>query len=222
MDIVYFVKDGTNNDEFRYSLRSVCKNMKYDRVWVFGGCPNDIVPDVRIRVEQKGKTKWDKVKTMFKMAAENEDLSDDFILFNDDFFIMKPMAEVPTIYRSTLRKHISMLPRGPYQDLLRDVMKKLGKEALSYEVHTPFVFNKKKLLKLIEKNKYLHCTRTLYGNEYKIGGEQRSDVKVFDSRPSFDYKSMDMLSTDDSVVNINNDVWRYIKKNFPNRCKYEL
>lgn len=222
MDIVYFVKDCTNNDEFRYSLRSVCKNMKYDRVWVFGGCPKDIVPDVRIRVEQKGETKWDKVKMMFKMAAENEDLSDDFILFNDDFFIMKPMEEVPTIYRSTLMKHVSMLQRGQYQDLLKDVMRQLGKEALSYEVHTPFVFNKKKLLKIIEKSKYLHCTRTLYGNAYKIGGEQRSDVKVFDSRPPFDYKSMDMLSTDDGVVNINNDVWRYIKKNFPNRCKYEL
>lgn len=225
MDVVYFVKDSLNNDELRYSLRSICKNLKFDRVWIFGGCPRDIVPDVRIRVDQKGKTKWDRVRNMFLMACENKDLSDDFILFNDDFFIMQPTKEVKPLYRSSLEDHIKVLPKGSYSDLLKVVnsdLKSKGMTTLSYELHVPFIFNKKKLLELIKNTPELHCTRTLYGNTYNIGGEKTSDIKVFNDKPSFDYKSSAMLSTDDGVVNINNNVWRFIKRNFSSRCKYEL
>lgn len=225
LDVVYFIKDGTRNEEFRYSLRSICKNMPFARVWVFGGCPTNIVPDVRIRVEQEGKTKWDRVHAMFRLACENKELSDNFILFNDDFFIMKPMDEIKPYYRDTLENHVAKLGRGPYASMLLGISDELKKRKLtthSYELHIPFIFNKEKLLELWDKNPDLRCTRTMYGNTYKIGGEQREDVKIFSDRPGFDYKNSDMLSTDDSVINVNNDAWRWIKKQFPNKCKYEI
>lgn len=225
MDIVYFVKDGLNNEELRYSLRSVCKNLKFDRVWIFGGCPRDIVPDVRIRVEQTGKTKWDKVRNMFRMAAENKELSDDFILFNDDFFVMQYTEEIKTLYHCTFDERIAQLPKGEYRDNLQttcDFLKESIDTPLSYELHVPFVFNKQKLLELIDKYPDLRSTRSLYGNLYNIGGEKSDDVKAFNDRPNFDYQNTRFLSTDDGVVNINNNVWRYIKRNFSSKCKYEI
>lgn len=225
LDIVYFIKEGIRNEEFRYSLRSVCENMPYRRVWVFGGCPRSIVPDVRIRVEQSGKTKWDRVRKMFLMACENKELSDNFILFNDDFFIMQPTDTIEPLYRCPLEKHIKMLGKGPYANILKTAKAELerrGKNTLSYELHVPFIFNKKKLLKLIKDNPDLRCTRTMYGNLNKIGGERSNDVKIFSVRPNFDYKNSTMLSTDDAIVNKNNDVWRYIQKQFPHSCKYEM
>lgn len=225
MDIVYFIKDGTRNEEFRYSLRSVCENMPFNRVWVFGGCPTSIVPDVRIRVNQEGETKWDKVHSMFKLACENKELSDNFILFNDDFFIMKPTDEIKPYYRDTLENHVELLGKGPYASMLSDIsdeLKSRGLTTYSYELHIPFVFNKKKLLKLLNDNPDLRCTRTMYGNTYKIGGEPRADVKIFSAKPAFDFKNSDMLSTDDPVININNDAWRWIQKQFPKKCKYEI
>lgn len=225
MDIVYFIKDGLQNEEFRYSLRSVCKNMPHKRIWVFGGCPRSIVPDVRIRVEQEGKTKWDRVHAMFKLACENKELSDDFILFNDDFFVMKPVEKIETIHRGLLEEHTEKLGKGPYRSLLEgidDELKHRGLSTYSYELHTPFVFNKKKLLKLLNDNPDLRCTRTMYGNTYKIGGKRASDVKIFSSKPSFDYKSTTFLSTDDTVINRDNEAWRWIQKQFPHICEYEI
>ena len=225
LDVVYFVKDGVRNEEFRYSLRSICENMPFNRVWVFGGCPTNIIPDVRIRVAQTGKTKWDKVRNMFIMACENKELSDDFILFNDDFYIMKPMTKIEPIYRDTLEGHIAVLGKGAYADLLKSIKQELedkGKTTLSYELHTPFVFNKKKLLKMLKDNPDQHCSRTMYGNLYKIGGKKHSDVKIFSAKPAFDFKNSDMLSTDDSVINVNNDAWRWLKKQFPKKCRYEI
>ena len=222
LDVVYFVKDGISNEELRYSIRSVCKNMPFNRIWIFGGCPKNIVPDVRIRVKQEGKTKWDKVRNMFIMACENKELSDYFILFNDDFFVMKPTDEIEPWYRSTLEEHIKVLHQGAYCNLLKQVSSELGEGALSYEVHTPFIFNKKKLLKLIKDTPELHCTRTMYGNRYKIKGTKHHDIKLFGGKPNFNYKEEIFLSTDDGSITPNHDAWRYIKKQFQDKCEYEI
>lgn len=225
LDIVYFIKDGLVNEEFRYSLRSVCKNMPHGRIWVFGGCPRSIVPDIRVRVAQEGKTKWDRVHAMLQMACENKELSDDFILFNDDFFVMQPTDKIEVIHRGLMRDHTKVLGKGPYATMLNGIADELERRGLgtySYELHTPFVFNKKKLLKLLNDNPDLRCTRTMYGNTYKIGGERASDVKIFCTNPAFDYKNSRFLSTDDSVITRNNDAWNWIKKQFPEQCEYEI
>lgn len=230
LDIVYFVKDTPRNEELRYSLRSVCENMPHKRVWIFGGRPMGIEPDIHVKVEQEGKTKWDKVRSMFQMACLNKELTDDFILFNDDFFIMKPTDRIDTLYRSSLPDHINVIENSRWNrpsDYTRQLrrmdehLKSLGLSDLSYELHTPFVFNKEKLLYLINKYPDMRCTRTFYGNFYNIGGERHSDVKIFSDKPNFDYKNSRFLSTDDPVVNINNDAWRYIRKQFPKKCEYE-
>lgn len=230
LDIVYFVKEAPRNEELRYSLRSVAMHMPHKRVWIFGGCPYSIVPDIRVKVKQEGKTKWDRVRTMFRMACENKEITDDFILFNDDFFIMQPMDKIEPKFRCSLDRHIEILEATrrnkptPYSKLLRDCrdeLRRLGKPTNSYELHVPFVFNKQKLLKLINTYKNAHCTRTLYGNIYGVGGTQSSDVKIFTARPEFDYKNSKILSTDDSVVNVNNDAWRFIRNSLKTKSDFE-
>lgn len=227
LDIVYFVKDGTRNEELRYSLRSVSMNMPYKRVWIFGGCPLNIVPDVRVKVAQTGRTKWDRVRNMYKMVCDNKEITDNFIMFHDDFFVMKPIDHITPLYRCTLDEHIKILePHRPteYSKLLRrckEVIK--GDAPLSYEVHTPFVFNKKLLNNVLDTFSGYHAIRTIYGNLYYAGQSERSnDVKIFTIKPSFDYKNSTFLSTDDSIVNVNNDIWRWLQKQFPKKCEFEI
>lgn len=227
LDIVYFVKDGTKNEELRYSLRSVCQNIPFKRVWVFGGCPQNIVPDVRVRVDQTGKTKWDKVRNMYRMVCENKEITDNFIMFHDDFFVMKPTDRIIPLYRCTLDEHIKILePQGPtaYSKLLRgcrDAIK--GDIALSYEVHTPFIFNKELLLNVLNAFPDCHAIRTIYGNLYYAGQSERSnDVKIFNSKPAFDHKNSRFLSTDDPIVNINNDIWRWLRKQLSRISRFEV
>lgn len=229
LDIVYFVKDAQTNNELRYSIRSVAKNMPYKRIWIIGGCPYGIVPDIHVRAEQNGHSKWENVHEMYRLACENKELTDDFIMFNDDFFIMQPMPRVEPLYRCTLDEHIAMLESkfkrvNGYSKLLRNCnkeLKRLGKTQFSYELHIPFIFNKQKLSDLLNNFPHQHCTRTLYGNLYSIGGRQSEDIKVFSPKPDFDYKSSPLLSSDDGIDNINNDIWRYIKFSFKEKSKYE-
>lgn len=228
LDIVYFVKDGTMNEELRYSLRSVSLNMPHKRVWIFGGCPLNVVPDVRVRVNQIGKTKWDRVRNMYRMVCENKEITSDFIMFHDDFFVMWPTTRITPLYRCTLDEHIKMLeprkkPTG-YSRLLRNCKVAIKRDIpLSYEIHTPFIFNKKKLLDVINTYPNLHALRTIYGNLYYTNKSERSnDIKIFTINPNFDYKNSQFLSTDDSIVNVNNDIWRWLQKQFPKKCEFEI
>lgn len=229
LDVVYFVKDGTRNEELRYSLRSVCKNLiGFKRVWIFGGCPTNIVPDVRVKVNQTGKTKWDKVRNMYKMVCENKEITDDFIMFNDDFFVMQPTNYIEPLYRCPLNEHIKILEPNnkstSYSRLLRNaqqILREVGCPTLSYELHTPIIFNKKKLIKMLKTFPDVHCCRTMYCNLYNISGKQSSDVKIFSSKTELNYKNLQFLSTDDPVVNINNDIWRWLKGQFRQKCEYE-
>ena len=84
-----------------------------------------------------------------------------------------------------------------------------------------FIFNKHDLLKMIEEHPDWRSTRTMYGNLYTLGGERANDVKIFSSKTELDYKNLRFLSTDDSVVNVNNDIWRYIRGQFKTHCEYE-
>ena len=79
MDYVYICRSG-DNDELRYSLRSIEENMPDGRVWVVGHRPLWYIGDF-IPVEDIGG-KFDNIKNCIKVVAENQDISNNFILMN--------------------------------------------------------------------------------------------------------------------------------------------
>lgn len=91
-DIVYFVKETPTNDELTYSVRSLV-NFPHNEVWFYGGCPSNLKPDHHVHVKQDQPTKWANIFKMFKMACLNNEITKNFWLFNDDFFVMKKSKE---------------------------------------------------------------------------------------------------------------------------------
>ena len=108
MDIVYILKKDIQSDELRYSLRSL-KNFPHDKVWFFGGIPEDLKPDRAVYVEQRGTTTWAKVRNTIELVCRTREVSDDFWLFNDDFFVMKPVDEWTPKYDRTLYRRVEQI-----------------------------------------------------------------------------------------------------------------
>ena len=222
-DIVYFVKDTKTNEELRYSLRSL-KNFPHGKVWFYGGCPSDLKPDKHIYIEQDQSTKWANIFKMFKMACKNKDISKDFWLFNDDFFIMKPVKEGPNYYEGDLYKRVVTLEDNhggftPYSQQLRYTLQELesmGCTTINYAVHTPMLINREKGCELcnIINGPMIRC---VYGNYFKIGGTNHRDCKI-DSVEKL-YKDDDYLSTNDK--SFSGRVGEQIKEIFKDKCKYE-
>ena len=222
-DIVYFVKESENNDELRYSLRSL-KNINHRRVFIIGHKPAWVSDRIiNIPTKQLGK-KYDNVYQNWFLLLADERISEQFILMNDDFFIMKPTPVMPTLRRVEPIDHYidvftKINPVTHYVKTMRgvrDLLKSWGFEKIdSYELHTPMLFEKSKLRLLFKKvtTKYTggHI-RTLYGNYFQIGGERVHDVKVLEGIKSIPYSERFLSTSDGSFEN--HPVGEYIRRKF--------
>ena len=223
-DVVYFVKDTPINEELKYSVRSL-KNFPHGKVWFYGGCPNNLRPDVHIKIKQTEPTKWANIFMMFKLACSNEEISENFWLFNDDFFIMKPVKHGPNYYEGDLYKRVVTLEDKhngitPYSQQLRYTLQELealGCETKNYAVHTPMLINRCKGRELcnIINGPMIRC---VYGNYFQIGGTDHRDFKI-DSLTKT-YKTGNYLSTNDKSFSCG-EVGKQIKDIFNQKCKYE-
>ena len=227
-DIVYVLRNGVEPDELRYSLRSVCKNFPYRKIWFVGGCPEGIVPDEYVEIIQEGSTPWDKLWNSIQELCENHDITEDFWLFNDDFFVMRPVETEPPTSDGAIYSCIRRIEQGnngksPYTKRLRQcagVLSGNNMDRMNYDVHVPMLMNKYKVLHLLEKFPGIRAAfRSLYGNYYAIGGTVHPDNKIVDL-DEFATDDMPFLSTTEESF-ANGHVGEFIRKRFPNPCKYE-
>lgn len=228
LDVVYFVKEAYENEELRYSLRSVDQNMPHRNVWIYGMPPCGIRVDHVARFNQIGKNKWARVRSMFEKLALNSGLSDDFILMNDDFFVMKPINELKNYYGGSLQERINVIEKhfnGPTSYTVRlrrteEHLKKLKLTTKNYELHIPIIVNKKKFLEQLNLYTGVNgASRSFYGNTYKIGGTKVKDVKVYDLDDKFDHNTT-FLSTSDKSFYFG-EVGKFIREKFPNKSRFE-
>jgi|ERR1041384_1524423 hypothetical protein len=189
-DIVYVLKAREKNEELRYSLRSLA-NIPHDNVWVVGGCPSWL-QNVQHIPTGRAEHKWASSTTNMKAAIECSDISDDFIYFNDDFYCLRPLTEIPILHlglvADVVKKHWQ--PGNTYLHgalTTKRLLESLGKKpVLSYDVHAPMIINKEKMQEALQVANWSPGTtgfpcfhkRTFYGNYWELGGEQIVDVKV--------------------------------------------
>lgn len=229
LDVVYFVKEAYDNEELRYSLRSVDQNLPHRNVWIYGIPPCGIRVDHTARFNQVGRTKWARVRSMFEKLALNSSLSDNFVLMNDDFFIMKPINELKNYYGGSLQERINVIEdhfNGPNSYTMRlrrtnEQLKKLKLTTKNYELHIPMIVNKEKFLEQLDLYAGQNgASRSFYGNTYKIGGTKTKDVKVYDLDGDFDHNTT-FLSTSDSSFYFG-EVGKFIRSKFPNKSRFEI
>ena len=228
-DIVYFVKNAPHNEELRYSLRSIEKNFPHAIVWIYGFCPYELNTDRIVNVEQMEPTKWQNTRKLMAAACANDDITPDFWLFNDDFFIMKPITELPPLYDGDLVTHIEEIKArhgGTATNYTRQLehlvktLKKAGYGTKNYAIHKPMLINRAKMRETLEKYPDEPMLRALYGNMHNIGGQPAKDCKIAAHlRPNT--KDEAIISTDDYAF-ANLDTGDYIRAQFPDKCKYEV
>jgi len=228
-DIVYFVKNAPHNEELRYSLRSIEQNFPHGKVWIYGFCPYELNTDRIVNVEQMEPTKWQNTRKLMREACANDEITPDFWLFNDDFFIMKPITELPPLYEGEIEPHIEEIKMRhggqdtPYTDQLHHLvrtLKKAGYGQKNYAIHKPMLINREKMRQTLEQYPDEPMLRALYGNQHQIGGEPAKDCKIA-ARLRPDTSDQTIISTDDFAF-MHLDTGDYIRAQFPERCRYEV
>ena len=221
MDYVYICRSG-DNDELRYSLRSIEENMPDGRVWVVGHRPWGYIGDF-IPVEDIGG-KFDIITNCIKVVSENNEISDNFVLMNDDFFALKKLDRMPILHGGSLKDKIErykeQMMASKYIKLLELTYKQLIanniKDPIDYDIHVPMVMNKEKLRQAIN---IAYFPRSAYGNFANVGGTKIKDVKIYGSSKINQNNDIDFISTEDrSFISLKDNV---LAKKFSKTGKLE-
>lgn len=227
-DVVYILKGGDEpTDELKYSLRSVEKYFPHRKVWFFGASREDLQPDEFVFVQQEGETKWEKVTNTIRKICEDDRITENFWLFNDDFFIMKETGNLQPAVIGTLwhrARDIELRKRRNtrYAEQLRMTARALrdaGLDRLDYAAHTPLLVNRAKAAEAISAFPGQHMFRSIYGNYARIGGVIMDDVKIFDLSQKPTGEERLLSTTDESFTS--GEAGKYIRGKFRRKSRFE-
>lgn len=227
MKFVYICRPG-ENEELRYSIRSVLHSFPDAEVWVVGSKPSWYGGNF-IRNKDKG-TKFTNIHDSLKVIASSGLIPDNFIYMNDDFFIIDKVDEIPVFHGGYLKdkanEYLRLDPDSMYTRLLLKAHEKLVKQGiekpLDYDIHFPLPINKKGLQSVIELP---IMPRSAYGNLCNIGGTQVKDVKMYESGKLVS-RSHDLQNSQSSFVSTTDVSFEKLLREvladrFPNPSKYE-
>lgn len=225
-DIVYILKEGIVPDELKYSLRSVEANFPHNKVWFVGGKPDGLFPDCSLYHRQYGETKWDMIKNSMLKVVAREELTDKFFLFNDDFFVMKPIkGEFINYADRTLTDRVEdfkkengwLLPYARTLQKAREELKSLDKGEVNFDVHMPMLFEKAKVKSILQ------CSspqmRSIYGNLNDCEYIEHKDVKICDLN-EVPEQDADFLSTNEKSF-ADGKVGQFIRGVFSTPSRFE-
>ena len=106
MKYIYQVRMGDDNEELRYSLRSLEKNAPEGEVVIGGYMPNWINPKAVTYVavpQAPNKTfKGRNAATILKRVLEVIDHHERWVMMNDDFFILRPVETFAPLHNGNL------------------------------------------------------------------------------------------------------------------------
>lgn len=231
-DIVYILGTGSRwrNNEIRYSLRSVEKNMDIGKVFIIGECPTWATGVIHITAEDKDTNKLLNARAKYEIAAKDKRISEAFILMNDDFFILEPVSKIENYSRGTINEMIQRHPTkgGYYYRSLTDTKKVIEEigiyDPLDFEIHAPIIFEKEKLKILLEmiKPDKAYSLRSCYGNMFGLEPKTVIDFKAA-GLVDFAYqlnREPEFLSINDNMV-AQKEFRDWIRRQFPKPSKYE-
>ncbi len=229
MDFVYICKDG-ENEELRYSIRSVMASFPDAKVWIVGGKPPWYRGDFIFVPQQSAK--YINAINNLKAICASEEISEQFILMNDDFFIIEKLNSIDNFHGGLLLDKINLYKKitskSGYIVKLEQTFNKITDlgipDALDYELHVPMIMEKAKLKSVLRHGHQL-LWRSMYGNIYNIGGTEMKDVKVYTEGPltakSYEITNKEhkyLSSTDTSFQMLYSLI---LKRMFSTKSKYE-
>jgi hypothetical protein len=171
IDIVYpLIRSGSRIDdaELRYSLRSVVQNVRLPlgQVYLFGHRPRWIHDVVHVSMEDKADKAMNLREKYLRMTTMPE-LSDPFLLLDDDHLFLRPASEIPVHTRGMLADYQKEFRSTSYGRYLATTYRQLVKEKLplrNYQIHYPMLIRKPILARAVAMMTGPMVMGSLYGN----------------------------------------------------------
>jgi len=184
-----------DTDELRYSVRSMAANLPMRAAYVIGDLPAWWAGG-HLPADTRGDARHNTYEQLAK-AVLSDEISDPFILQNDDFFLFERMESLPVMHRGLYSYAMSLATTANgYLQTMRQTATYLTLEhniyqPICYELHVPLTVWKGPMARALDlimsherenhqRRPYgMHLNkRSVYGNLAGIGGFAMPDVKV--------------------------------------------
>lgn len=233
MHAVYYVRPG-DNEELRYSLRSLEANTSVDRVSIIGDHPDWLNLETAEFI-QGNLHGYGQRSSAANVGIALREFKGDFLVFNDDFMVLRPMDDkVPYFHKHTLDNHIIQAATATPEGRERKQMMvkaafylKNNRVAvpMSFETHVPMRVNGDEMATRIkhyrewwgmEEGEPL-MWRSVYAN-YMPQEEQQGRRDVITHGVESMSLATDFASTADRTVE---PILPLLAERFPNPSKWE-
>lgn len=231
IDVVIPLGKGSSsaNNELRFCLRSIEQFLNgYRNIWIIGQKPK-FLRNINHITHEEYHPKSNNIHDKIKRACQHGEISDNFILFNDDYFLIEKV-DAPTYanyFSNDALKEVYKRPKpDPYRKMVEDTEKELGKVWRYADIHCPIVINKELFLQQTYNRNHEHglCVKSTYLHYAGFNGQLRHDPIL--RKPHTRQQIEDMLLTTDLISihdeAINNDFIEWIESKFPYHSKYEV
>lgn len=220
MDIIYALGSGSlwDNNEIRYSLRSVEKHLRnVGNVYIIGANPSFLKDFIHIDFQDKfgeaGIQKANNVKDKILLACEVKKLSNEFLFMADDHFLLQDhdCKTFPYYCHGDLEPVAEAIKkRSPYDNYLKtyrntiDFLNKSGMPTVDFNPHAPIRYKKKIFKEVMNAApwdvKWGLLIKSIYCNSTNVSPvEFMGDVKI--SRP-YSYEQIKEIISDKPMFSI--------------------
>ena len=237
MDIVFPLGGGSKIDdlELRYSLRSIEKHISGVRdIYLIGKKPEWVKDVYHIEAEDEHPCKETNIYRKVMIACQKPDISDNFLFFNDDHFIIHDFEadKFPSFYKGHLLQVLGKMPpynkysTCVYQTAM--VLRERGFKEDNYDAHCPIIYNKQKFAEVMPTYDWSHrfsfVVKSLYANSVGVAGVKEPDCKINDPASHEEFKRR---LQDRKFFSVGNDAiaqgWHdTMKELYPNPSRWEI
>lgn len=163
------------------------------------------------------------------IACERSEISENFLLMNDDYFFLQPTrAEFPFYFEKELNEFCKR--DGHYRNAIDNTLRVLKENNLPtkyYDVHVPIIYNKSLFVQVMKKYDWSvpdgYVIRSLYCNTLKVEGVPWTDCKI---ASDCDYgllleliSGKPLFTIDDNAIN--DALFGFLDNTLSTHCIYE-
>ncbi len=237
-DVVYFIGAAQPEGEleFKFSLRSISKNLPHRRVVIISPQIPDWVTGIDwIKWPQQLEKQLDISEKYKALARVEDDMTDEVIIMDDDHYITKPVLDVPLMYNTTLEAMCGIQENdyvnnahgyALHNSLRLLIQHKIG-WPLGASLHVPYPITRSELPIHLEdgygpyewKSIWLNWAMTELGKKATL---INGDAKVMTAQDLLANVNSDMgyLSSYESQIEATH-IMTYLETEFPDKCPYE-